>query len=560
MRLPVSRILLLVCALLAVVPATAGAATAPKVTSVAPLKLKIGERLTIRGRGFLPGKNRNTVVFKASGARAVFAKAESATTTKLVVKLPAKLAPFLKVSAGRPAPTRFQLRVLARKLSPAYTPAGSSPTIAPAATVTAPAAKTPASAAGTSTAAAPAVAAAPNCDGDSQPNATDADDDNDLLPDTTEVAIHTDSCDPDTDGDGMQDGWEYQSAKDFNRANCAAAAYATPCPGAKPYPYKVQYVSPLFKDADIDYDGDYLPAGIEYQMWKAHTPNTLTDMWYSDGLMASQDSDANDTCTGLTETLGTGQVDKYPSDLPAFPTVEDMTNGTNFTWRYRWLYGHQEYTLDKNGNGCLGDNERDEDGDFLSNAQEVNLIMTGPNYVHLAFDEPFYKNLYAGTDPVDADTDGNGIVDGMDDQDRDDFWNVEEIERGSESSREEKHADSNLDQDTLPDPSTELDSGLRSGLWVDPYNPCLPAIHADHCPEGVLLGATPWRPWPGVDGAAPLRRWPLYKDWRYTGADPDAPYPEEVWDGVPVNQQVLPLRQPQDPRPGLEHPLLPRPS
>src|SRR3954463_9794016 len=145
MRLPVSRILLFVCALLAVVPATAGAATAPKVTSVAPLKLKIGERLTIRGRGFLPGKNRTTVVFKAGGGRAVFAKAQSATATKLVVKVPAKLAPFLKLSAGKPTPTRFQLRVLARKLSPSYTPASGSPTIAPAVagSATAPGAKKP---------------------------------------------------------------------------------------------------------------------------------------------------------------------------------------------------------------------------------------------------------------------------------------------------------------------------------------------------------------------------------------------------------------------------------
>src|SRR4051812_40968540 len=99
MRLPVSRILLLVCALLAVVPATAAAATTPKVTSVAPLKLKIGDRLTLKGRGFLPGKNRTTVVFKASSARAVFVKAESATATKVVVKVPAKLLSFLKVSA-----------------------------------------------------------------------------------------------------------------------------------------------------------------------------------------------------------------------------------------------------------------------------------------------------------------------------------------------------------------------------------------------------------------------------------------------------------------------------
>src|SRR3954471_17520737 len=141
MRTTVFRILLLVCALFAVVPATAGAATAPKVTSVAPLKLKIGDRLTVRGKGFLPGKNRNTVVFKANGARAVFAKAQSATKTKLVVKVPAKLAPFLKVSAGRPTATRFQLRVLARKLSPSYTPKGKSPLIAPAVTATAPVTK-----------------------------------------------------------------------------------------------------------------------------------------------------------------------------------------------------------------------------------------------------------------------------------------------------------------------------------------------------------------------------------------------------------------------------------
>jgi IPT/TIG domain-containing protein len=169
MRATVSRILLLVCALSAVVPATAGAATAPKVTSVTtapkvtsvtPLKLKIGDRLTIKGKGFLPGKNRNTVVFKASGARAVFAKAQSATKTKLVVKVPAKLAPFLKVIGGQPAPTRFQLRVLARKLSPSYTPAGASPTIAPAvvSAATTPVAKTPAA---TAAAAAPAATAAP---------------------------------------------------------------------------------------------------------------------------------------------------------------------------------------------------------------------------------------------------------------------------------------------------------------------------------------------------------------------------------------------------------------
>src|SRR3954454_3541440 len=163
MRTTVFRILLNDCALFAVVPATAGAATPPKVTSVAPLKLKIGERLTIRGKGFLPGKNRNTVVFKATGTRAVFAKAASATKTRLAVKVPVKLSSFLKVKAGQPTATRFQLRVLARKLSPAYTPAKRSPVIAPAAAAAAtkgPDAKAPVTAATPATGAGAAAAAA----------------------------------------------------------------------------------------------------------------------------------------------------------------------------------------------------------------------------------------------------------------------------------------------------------------------------------------------------------------------------------------------------------------
>jgi hypothetical protein len=189
MRLLASRLLLVACALLAVVPATAGASTTPKVTKVAPLNIKIGERLTIKGSGFVPSKNRNTVIFKAKGQRAVFVKAASATKTRLVVKVPAKLASFLKVTAGQPVGTRFQLRVLAKKLSRAYTPAKGSPTIAPAAagggsvapgtakkpaTTVAPGAAT-APAAAPATPAAPAAPAAPaDCDSDGTRDAVDS--------------------------------------------------------------------------------------------------------------------------------------------------------------------------------------------------------------------------------------------------------------------------------------------------------------------------------------------------------------------------------------------------
>jgi hypothetical protein len=572
MRLLATRLLLVACALLAVVPTTAGAATTPKVTSVAPLNLKIGQTLTIKGSGFVPGKNRNTVVFKASGQRAVFVKAASATKTRLVVKVPAKLAPFLKVKAGKATATRFQLRVLAKKLSKAYTSAKASPTIAPAAAAATPAAPAPAKKPATSAAtvvpatpaAAPATPAAPavaNCDGDGQADSVDTDDDNDLLSDTVERQIGTGGCDADSDDDGMEDGWEYQSAKDFNRESCPAAEYPTACAGAKPYPYKRPYTNPLFDDAGIDYDGDYLPAGLEYRMWKAHTPNTLTNMWYSDGQMSSQDSDPTDGCVGLTEAPVTGHVDKYPSGVKAYPTITDAVNQTNFTYSYGWLYGHQEYSLDVDTSGlnvgCLSDDERDEDGDFLSNAQEANLFMTGPNYVAKLFKEPFFKNVYAGTDVLDRDTDGDNIVDGMDDQDHDDFWNVEEIKRGSESSVEIKKPDG-TDDDTLPDPSDAFDTGKRTGLWVDPYNPCLPAIHANHCPDGLLLDGAAWRPWAEGDDP-PLRRWPLYHTSLY--GDPDAlPSTEEIWNRYPTVDQKLPLQQPGDANPGPEHPLLPRPS
>ena len=42
----------------------------------------------------------------------------------------------------------------------------------------------------------------PDCDGDGTPDATDGDDDNDLLTDALEAAIGTAPCKPDTDGDG----------------------------------------------------------------------------------------------------------------------------------------------------------------------------------------------------------------------------------------------------------------------------------------------------------------------------------------------------------------------
>ena len=87
-------------ALLALVagPATADAKAKryPVVSSISPMSAKVGDTISIRGRYFIRGKNKNTVVFKRDGARAVFAK-ETLGTAKLIrVVVPDALRPFLR--------------------------------------------------------------------------------------------------------------------------------------------------------------------------------------------------------------------------------------------------------------------------------------------------------------------------------------------------------------------------------------------------------------------------------------------------------------------------------
>src|SRR5262249_38786323 len=146
----------------------------------------------------------------------------------------------------------FRLRVMATKLAKSYTKNAQSPLISPVA----------GTAAGTKN----------DCDGDGVLNGKDTDDDNDLISDAEETADGTDPCKRDTDGDGLSDGWEIQSAKDRN-----GGVY----PKAKPSP------NPLDdKDALIDADGDGLTNLEEYAAWATFGHNTFP-LSYSGGNNAS---------------------------------------------------------------------------------------------------------------------------------------------------------------------------------------------------------------------------------------------------------------------------------
>jgi hypothetical protein len=178
--------------------------TAPSVSSVSPMQIKVGEKLTVKGKNFVPGTGKTRVLFVRRGGGAAFARAETATKTKLVVTVPAQLD---QVLAGKAS--RVQLRVLGKKFG-TLSPASKSPIVSPAA-ASDPVDTGPARPSG-------------DCDKDGIPNSAETDMDNDLLPNDLEKSLGLDPCSADTDLDGVPDGYEWQSASTSTGRSCSARA------------------------------------------------------------------------------------------------------------------------------------------------------------------------------------------------------------------------------------------------------------------------------------------------------------------------------------------------
>src|SRR3954470_9056910 len=256
-----------------VVSATAGAAAVktPVIKKVTPQSLNVAAKLIITGKYFRRGRGKNRVLFKRTAGKSLFVKADVSTTKRMAVVIPKRLESYMAQPGGKPVATRFRLRVLTSKLSKAFTSNANSPVVGPKR----PKVVTP-----------PPAPPEGDCDGDGLKNSVDTDDDNDLLTDTQEIALHLDPCSGDTDGDGVEDGYEYQSALDLNNDDYQEANQVVPYPGKKPYP------NPLFKDADVDYDGDGLTQAIGcrlggYSVTHNGAANALNALSYSDGLQAS---------------------------------------------------------------------------------------------------------------------------------------------------------------------------------------------------------------------------------------------------------------------------------
>ncbi|MFL5913004.1 MAG: IPT/TIG domain-containing protein [Gaiellaceae bacterium] len=397
--------------------------TAPVVTKVSPMRLKVGEKLYIYGKNFLPGKGKSRVFFLRVGhAGAAWVRSNSGTKTRLVVTVPASLNKLIPASGQA---TRFQIRVLTKSFGKA-TRTGHSPLIS-----TTPGAGSGAGGAG--------VSGPSNGVSGCVPNFSDptADTDKDLLPDVREHAIGTDPCSKDSDGDGVSDGYEYYSALDLNS-------------NALPYPAKMPYPNALFPDADVDYDGDGLTLADEFSLWTAFG-NSQLPLNYSDGKQT---------------TVAT------PAPAP----------GTLANW-----------SLDLNGDGMLNDGERDGDNDGLSNWDESHGRMTHDWWTaaysgsHGSAKETPYLVTFQGTNMVDADTDGDNVVDGLDDNDFDGYSNMFEVRRPSNwgstyvSLGMGTTLPSNWDTTSHP----YLQPGADPYARVQPFNPCKPlwsAICHQHWP------------------------------------------------------------------------------
>jgi hypothetical protein len=526
------------------VPATAGAsvhaqtsakkkkAKSPVVTSVRPMSVEIGQTLEVRGKYFIRGRFKNTVAFKRDGGKAVFVKAKVGTTKLLRVTVSSKLQrEFTKVGTSV-VPTRFRIRVLSKKFGKKFTKLTRSPLISPKSAPLPPG----------------YVESLPDgdCDNDGQKNRVDADDDNDALVDTTEAslnlnpckadtdedgvedrfefdcdrngilnrdeadddkdllndgqeaAIGTDACNSDSDADGVQDGYEFKSAQDLNDDEHQQGSANLPYPGRRPYP------NPLFADAGIDYDGDTLLLIEEYDLWQRYGPHTLASLNYSDG---EQYSISRRITTGPNAgrrepTLVASTYDKRAAFIswassngyrqvslqdgsPWWDTAERNSYGLFDVNRSGSESTAEQFYNDIDGDGFLSDNERDEDADGLTNYAEAH----GPMFEQYwkscyTIEKPYYID-YKGTDLTDADSDGDGVRDGADDQDHDDIPNLMELSRIDASGYFDGISACEPDPDAPKPPDTNHPDAYGR---VNPFNPCLPYRGSRTCPVAVNGG------------------------------------------------------------------------
>lgn len=332
---------------------TAAAKNLPSVSKLDPPAVDIGGLLVIKGKKFTQGPKKMRVVFQRDGGKRFTARGTATASDTMTVVVP-------NVSADMPGgtPTKFRLRLINKYgIAKKSTSDKLSPTIS-----------------------IPPGALPGDCDNDKVLDATDPDDDNDLLSDAIEASIFTDPCLVDTDGDEVSDYYEHRMALDFNGAPVL------------PYPWQRPTPDPLSADGDVNLDGDNLSMAIEYRLWQY---TGRMDRFYSDVM---QDSDLNGTTDDLEDE--DGDLLRNIVELVRFggaPPLREL----------------DFLDPDSDGDGlCDGLDDLDHDGPPTAVADgdcttpvPNNTVPGDPNPSLTDGDDNVYSNIgeiLAGTDPYDA--------------------------------------------------------------------------------------------------------------------------------------------------------------
>jgi hypothetical protein len=355
-----------------------------------------------------------------------------------------------------------------------------------------------------------------DCDRNGRLNRDETDDDKDLLSDSLEGQIKTNACLTDTDGDGVEDGYEYQSARDLNDDEHQQPNAYLPYPGKRPYP------NPLWKDADVDYDGDSLTLSEEQRLWKftyevtRTDPRSLEALSYSDGEQYTRSRRiASGYDAGRREpTLVASTYDKRQQFIDwsiraGYRQVELLDGAPWYVHgTERNSYGlfdvdrkdgeeaselyYNDTDTDPAHRGFLSDDERDEDADGLTNYQESHGWML-PGHWDACYAEAPYPIEYAGTDMADEDSDGDRIRDGADDQDHDDVPNLHELSRYRASSGlDDTDGIECTVSEALAEALAALDTKSNHPTAygrVNPFNPCLPSRYSRTCSRYKVAAA-----------------------------------------------------------------------
>ena len=138
----------------------------------------------------------------------------------------------------------------------------------------------------------------------------------------------------------------------------------------------------------------------------------------------------------------------------------------------------------------LADDERDEDADGLTNFEETHGRLH-PGVLGGCYSMEAPTRRYAGTQVDDADSDGDGVRDGADDQDHDDLPNLMELSRFAASGHIDWQpvARAASARDRVPRGRRATATASLTPrtqpprVWgrVNPFNPCLPATNSRTC-------------------------------------------------------------------------------